>query len=66
MRSAVSTSVLTLVLAATAAHAQQLDEKQMLGRQVFAQSCGICHLRTSQMGVMTVRSEAELAALKRD
>ena len=52
MRPAVSTSVLTLVLAASAAQAQQLDEKQMLGRQVFAQSCGICHLQPV-LGVKT-------------
>ena len=38
MKPAVSTLVLTLLfaLAASAARAQQLDEKQMLGRQVFA------------------------------
>lgn len=54
MRPAVSTPVLTFLfaLAATAAHAQQLDEKQMLGRQVFAQSCGICHLQPV-LGVKT-------------
>ena len=54
MRPAVSTPVLTLLLAlaAAAAHAQQLDEKQMLGRQVFAQSCGICHLQPV-LGVKT-------------
>ena len=54
MRPAVSTLVLTLLfaLAATAAPAQQLDEKQTLGRQVFAQSCGICHLQPV-LGVKT-------------
>ena len=54
MRPAVSTPVLTFLfaLAATAADAQQLDEKQMLGRQVFAQSCGICHLQPV-LGVKT-------------
>jgi len=54
MRPAVSMRVLTLLfaLAATAAQAQQLDEKQMLGRQVFAQSCGICHLQPV-LGVKT-------------
>ena len=37
-----------------AAHAQQADlnETQLLGRQVFAQSCGICHLQPS-LGVKT-------------
>jgi molybdate transport system substrate-binding protein len=36
------------------AHAQQgeLNETQQLGRQVFAQSCGICHLQPS-LGVKT-------------
>lgn len=54
MRSAVSKPTLTLVLAlaTTAAHAQQLDEKQLAGRQVFAQSCGICHLQPV-LGVKT-------------
>jgi len=52
MKHAVST--LALALAAAAAHAQQtaLNETQLLGRQVFAQSCGICHLQPS-MGVKT-------------
>ena len=47
-------STLVLVLAAAAAHAQPgaLNETQLLGRQVFAQSCGICHLQPS-MGVKT-------------
>jgi mono/diheme cytochrome c family protein len=48
--------VLVLAAAAPAVHAQQtgsaLDETQLLGRQVFAQSCGICHLQPS-MGVKT-------------
>ncbi|HWJ00594.1 MAG TPA: c-type cytochrome [Burkholderiales bacterium] len=54
MRPAVSTPVLTLLfaLAATPSQAQQLDEKQMHGRQVFAQSCGICHLQPV-LGVKT-------------
>ena len=45
---------LALALAATASHAQQttLNEAQLLGRQVFAQSCGICHLQPS-LGVKT-------------
>jgi mono/diheme cytochrome c family protein len=46
-------STLALALAATAAHAQSdLNETQRLGRQVFAQSCGICHLQPS-LGVKT-------------
>src|SRR6266853_4335638 len=47
-------SALLFALAAAAAHAQQsdLDETQRLGRQVFAQSCGICHLQPS-LGVKT-------------
>src|SRR6266852_3629735 len=49
-------SALLFVLAATvpAARAQQTDlnETQLLGRQVFAQSCGICHLQPS-LGVKT-------------
>ena len=51
-------SALLLALAAAAAHAQQsalqtqLNETQQLGRQVFAQSCGICHLQPS-LGVKT-------------
>ena len=48
-------STLLLVLAPTA-YAQQagtdLNETQRLGRQVFAQSCGICHLQPS-LGVKT-------------
>ena len=47
--------VLLLALAATQpAHAQStdLDETQTLGRQVFAQSCGICHLQPV-LGVKT-------------
>ena len=47
-------STLVLALAAAAAHAQPgaLNETQLLGRQVFAQSCGICHLQPS-LGVKT-------------
>jgi mono/diheme cytochrome c family protein len=47
-------STLVLALAAAAAHAQptDLNDTQRLGRQVFAQSCGICHLQPS-MGVKT-------------
>ncbi len=47
-------STLGLALAAAVAHAQPsaLSETQLLGRQVFAQSCGICHLQPS-LGVKT-------------
>ncbi len=47
-------STLVLALAVATAHAQQgtLNETQQLGRQVFAQSCGICHLQPS-LGVKT-------------
>ncbi len=47
-------STLVLALAAATAHAQQTDlnDTQRLGRQVFAQSCGICHLQPS-LGVKT-------------
>jgi mono/diheme cytochrome c family protein len=44
------------IAALPGAQAQQgasaLNETQLLGRQVFAQSCGICHLQPS-MGVKT-------------
>ena len=44
------------ITAMPGAQAQQaggaLNETQLLGRQVFAQSCGICHLQPS-MGVKT-------------
>ncbi len=54
MKNRVSTLVFLLAAAAPAAHAQQsaLNETQLLGRQVFAQSCGICHLQPS-LGVKT-------------
>ena len=59
MKHGVSTLLFALAAAATAAHAQQsalretqLSETQLLGRQVFAQSCGICHLQPS-LGVKT-------------
>jgi mono/diheme cytochrome c family protein len=50
VRSAVLSAVLLAVLAARGVSAQQagtdehLTATQKLGRQVFAQSCGICHL----------------------
>jgi mono/diheme cytochrome c family protein len=45
--------MLLVVLAlAPPATAQGLDETQLHGRQIFAQSCGICHLQPS-LGVKT-------------
>jgi mono/diheme cytochrome c family protein len=54
MKPRVSTLLLALAAAAPAANAQQTDlnETQRLGRQVFAQSCGICHLQPA-LGVKT-------------
>src|SRR4249920_766804 len=54
MKHGVSTLLLVLAAAAPAALAQRSDvsETQLLGRQVFAQSCGICHLQPS-LGVKT-------------
>lgn len=59
MKHGISTLLLALAAAAPAAHSQrsdlretQLSETQLLGRQVFAQSCGICHLQPS-LGVKT-------------
>src|SRR5258707_14168719 len=56
MNLGVSTLLLALAAAAPAAYAQQagsdLNDTQLLGRQVFAQSCGICHLQPS-LGVKT-------------
>lgn len=45
---------LLFALASAGAVAQQADlnETQLLGRRVFAQSCGICHLQPS-LGVKT-------------
>lgn len=47
-------STLLFALASASAVAQQADlnETQLLGRRVFAQSCGICHLQPS-LGVKT-------------
>jgi mono/diheme cytochrome c family protein len=36
--------VFVLAASATGAAAQNLTEQQTMGRQVFAQSCGVCHL----------------------
>jgi mono/diheme cytochrome c family protein len=54
MKHRVSTLLLLLAAATPAAYAQRsdLNETQQLGRQVFAQSCGICHLQPS-LGVKT-------------
>jgi mono/diheme cytochrome c family protein len=54
MKHGVSTLLFALAAAAPATYAQQtnLNETQLLGRQVFAQSCGICHLQPS-LGVKT-------------
>lgn len=49
MKRSVSALLLLLAASTPAAYAQEaageLNETQMLGRQVFAQSCGICHLQ---------------------
>jgi len=49
MKHGVSTLLIALAAAAPVAYAQpsDLNETQLLGRQVFAQSCGICHLQPS-------------------
>ena len=56
MKHGISTLLLALAAATPAVYAQQagsdLNETQRLGRQVFAQSCGICHLQPS-LGVKT-------------
>ena len=56
MKRTVSIMLLAFVAAAPAAYAQQaagdLNAKQLQGRQVFAQSCGVCPLQPS-LGVKT-------------
>jgi len=54
MRKRISRLLAVLAAAAPAAVAQQADltDKQLRGRQVFAQSCGVCHLQPS-LGVKT-------------
>jgi mono/diheme cytochrome c family protein len=54
MKHGFSTLLIVLAAAAPATYAQRgdLNETQLLGRQVFAQSCGICHLQPS-LGVKT-------------
>ena len=63
MKHRAPTLLLALATGAPAAQAQQsdLDETQRLGRQVFAQSCGICHLQPS-LGVKTYGSALNKAA----
>jgi len=49
----IPTLLILLGAVAPAGHAQgDLNEKQLHGRQIFAQSCGICHLQPS-LGVKT-------------
>src|SRR5262249_1807176 len=53
MRRRTPTLLILLAAAAPAALAQSdLSETQLRGRQIFAQSCGICHLQPS-LGVKT-------------
>jgi mono/diheme cytochrome c family protein len=56
MKMIVPTMLCALAASAPAAYAQpaggELNETQLLGRQVFAQSCGVCHLQPA-MGVKT-------------
>src|SRR6266853_1982099 len=63
MKHKASTLMLALAAAAPAAYSQQsaLSETQLLGRQVFAQSCGICHLQPS-LGVKTYGPMLDKAA----
>jgi mono/diheme cytochrome c family protein len=63
MRHGFSTLLLVLAAAAPAAYAQRADlnETQQLGRQVFAQSCGVCHLQPS-LGVKTYGPVLSMAA----
>jgi len=44
MTRGVAFASLVAMLAAPEASAQQLNPQQITGRQVFAQSCGVCHL----------------------
>ena len=53
MRRRASALLILLAAAAPAAYGQsELNEIQLRGRQIFAQSCGICHLQPS-LGVKT-------------
>src|SRR5437016_682759 len=44
MRSVALAYLAAMFIAPHGASAQQLSEQQTTGRQVFAQSCGVCHL----------------------
>jgi mono/diheme cytochrome c family protein len=63
MRHPVSTLLIVLGAVAPAALAQptELNERQLLGRQIFAQSCGICHLQPS-LGVKTYGPKLDKAS----
>src|SRR5476649_901228 len=56
MKHKVPALLILLATSTSGVYAQQagsdLNETQLLGRQVFAQSCGICHLQPS-LGVKT-------------
>lgn len=49
MKHSAQALLLSLAVSAAPAYAQQaasdVNETQLLGRQIFAQSCGICHLQ---------------------
>jgi mono/diheme cytochrome c family protein len=47
MKNAALFGLFVLTASATGAAAQNLTEQQVMGRQVFAQSCGVCHLPPS-------------------
>jgi len=62
MRHRVSGLLVLFAAAVPAAYAQSdLNETQLHGRQLFAQSCGICHLRPS-LGVKTYGPMLDKAA----
>jgi mono/diheme cytochrome c family protein len=63
IRHGFSTLLLVLAAAAPAAYAQggDLNATQQLGRQVYAQSCGVCHLQPS-LGVKTYGPALNMAA----
>jgi mono/diheme cytochrome c family protein len=52
MKHATSAALLLLAASTPAAHAQQaagdLNQTQLLGRQILAQACGICHLQPAR------------------
>jgi|SRR5690242_5175073 mono/diheme cytochrome c family protein len=52
MKRTASTLLFALASASALAQHADLNETQLLGRRVFAQSCGICHLQPS-LGVKT-------------